>query len=228
MTSSHQKTCFILLPGFAPDYIPMLALKRTLEKYGYATIASNFFGDIIIEDFQKLTIQECPENISTIINHAAQEYDRVVGVGVSLGGALLLEHAKIQNNLYGIVSIGSPFKLKHRRLMSIGEFLLPVVYPIWKHFEKFKHLRLLPIGAGPAVIKYLENKFLQKLDNIQTPILFLHSKKDLVTDYRVLPEFFKKISSTRKNIIYSENGNHIIDHGQEFIYSQLAHFFDLP
>ncbi len=227
MLSSRQKTCFILLPGFSPDCVPVLALKRTLEKHGYATIASNFFGDAVVEDFQKLTTQECQKNISDIINHAALKYDRVIGVGVSLGGALLLEHTKTKNNLHGIVSIGTPFKLKYRRLMRIGEFLLPVVYPIWKYFENFKHLRLLPIGAGPAVIQYLENEFLQKLGNIQIPILFLHSKKDLVTDYRAIPEFSKKISSTRKEIILSENGNHVIDHDPEFIFARLANFFDL-
>jgi esterase/lipase len=227
MSSSHQKTCFILLPGFAPDYSPVLALKRTLEKYGYAVTATNFFGDIIVEDFKKLSIQECQENISDIINRATLKYDRVIGIGVSLGGALLLEHAKTKNNLYGIVSIGTPFKLKYRQLMSIGEFLLPTMYPIWKHFEKFKHLRLLPIGAGPAVIRYLENRFLQKLENIQIPVLFLHSKKDLVTDYRALPEFSEKISSKHKDIILSENGSHVIDHDPKYIFEHLAHFFDL-
>lgn len=227
MFSSREKFCFILLPGFAPDYVPILALKRLFERRGYVAIGSSFFGDVAVEDFQKITIQQCQENISNIINHATLKYDRVIGVGVSLGGALLLEHAKTKNNLHGIVSIGTPFKLKYRRLMRVGEILLPVVYPIWKRFEKLKRLRLLPIGAGPAVIRYLESEFLQKLENVQAPILFLHSKNDLVTDYRALPEFSKKISSKCKKIILSENGNHVIDYDPEFIFDQLAHFFDL-
>lgn len=227
MISSHEKICFILLPGFSPDFIPVLALKRVLEKRGYAVIASNFFGNETVKDFRKLTIQQCQENISEIINHTALKYDRVIGVGVSLGSALLLEYAKTKNNLHGIVSIGTPFKLKYRRFMRVGEFLLPMIYPIWKNFEKLKYSRILPIGAGPVVIKYLENEFLQKLENIQIPILFLHSKKDLVTDYRALPEFSGIISSKRKEIIFSENGNHVIDHDPEFIFDRLAHFFNL-
>ncbi len=227
MPSSREKICFILLPGFSPDYGPVLPLKQALERRGYAAIACNFFGNAIIDDFQKLTVQQCQKSISGIINHAALKYDRIIGVGVSLGGALLLEHAKTKNNLHGIVSIGTPFKLKYRRLMRVGEFLMPVIYPIWKHFERLKRLRLLPIGAGPAVIQYLESEFLQKLENVQIPILFLHSKKDLVTDYRALPEFSEKILSERKEIFLSENGNHVIDHDPEFIFDRLARFFDL-
>lgn len=224
MLASHKKICFILLPGFSPDYVPVLALKLALEKRGYVAIESNFFGDVIVEDFRKLTIQECQGNISDLIDRNALQYDQIIGIGVSLGGALLMEHAKTKDNLCGIVSIGTPFRLRYRRLMSIGKFILPMAYPIWRHFEKIKHLRLLPIGAGPAVIRYLENEFLQKLESIHTPILFLHSKKDLVTDYRVLHEFSGKISSKRKKVTLSENGNHVIDHDPEFIIDCLEHF----
>ncbi len=227
MNLPREKTCFILLPGFSPDSVPILPFKRLFERHGFATIGSNFFGDLAVNDFKKITIDQCHESISNIINRAALEYDRVIGVGVSLGGALLLEHAKTVNNLHGIVSIGTPFKLKYRRLMRAGEFFLPVIYPVWKRFQRLKRLRLLPIGAGPIVVRYLENEFLYKLENVKTPVLFLHSKKDLVTDYHALAEFSEKISSPRKEIILSENGNHVIDYDPEFIFGQLANFFDL-
>lgn len=224
---SHQQTCFILLPGFSPDHIPVLALKEALEKRGYTAIASSFFGDAVFENFSKLSIQQCHENVSCLINNTAQKYQRVIGIGVSLGGALLLEHAKTNKNLHGIVSIGTPFRLKYRSLMRIGEMLIPVVYPIWKKLERHKMLRLLPIGAGPVVISYLENEFLENLDQVKTPSLFFHSKKDLVTDYTALPPFVSKLSSERTQTILSENGNHVIDHDPEFIFDRLAHFFDL-
>jgi len=227
MLSPRKKTCFILLPGFSSDNVSVLALKHILERQGYSAIATSFFGDIAVDDFQKLSIGDCQKNISNMIDHATLEYDRVIGVGVSLGGAQLLEHAKTKDNMYGIVSVGTPFKLKYRWLISVGEFLVPILYPIWKHLQKIKRLRLLPIGAGPAIVHYLENEFLQELENIKTPILFLHSKKDMVTDYRVLPEFAEKISSGRKEIVLSKNGDHAINYDPEYIFTQLEHFFDL-
>jgi esterase/lipase len=228
MHSTRAKICFILLPGFSPDNVSVLLLKRSLEKRGYAAIAGNFFGDVTVEDFQKLTLRQCQASISAIINRLMPQYDRVLGIGVSLGGALLLEHAKTNNNLEGIVSIGTPFKLKHHWLMRLGEFSMPAWYPLWRYFERFKKLRLLPVGAGPAVVQYLENDFLKNLENVHTPTLFLHSKKDFVADYKALPVFLEKISSVRKQIVFSENGNHIIDHDPEFITDNLVSFFNLP
>jgi len=227
MPPSAQNICFILLPGFAPDHVPVLALKQALAKRGYAVIASNFFGDSTIDDFRKLSIEQCRENISGLINNTAAKYDRVIGIGVSLGGALFLECAKTNNDLSGIVSIGTPFRLKFRGPMRVGEFLLPFIYPVWRKLEKNKSWRLLPIGAGPAVIHYLENEFLDGLESIRCPVLFMHSKKDLVTDYRALDEYSKKISSGQKEVILSENGNHVIDYNPDFIFDRLVKFFNL-
>lgn len=224
---SHQRTCFILLPGFSPDHIPVLALKEALEKRGYAAIASSFFGDSVFENFSKLTIQQCHENISYLINSTAQKYERVIGIGISLGGALLLEHAKTNRILHGIASIGTPFRLKYRSFMRIGEIVLPFVYPLWEKFERHKTLRPVPIGAGPQVIEYLENDFLQNLEKITIPILFIHSKKDFVTDYRVLPEYLEKIGSEKKQSIISENGNHVIDHDPDMLIKHISTFFNL-
>ena len=223
----YSKTCFILLPGFAPDHIPVLPLKEALEKRGYIAVASTFFGDQTFEYFSQLTMEKCHNHVSQLIRSAKQQYERVIGVGVSLGGALLLEYAKTNNGLDGIVSIGTPFRLKYRPLISFGELLFPIIYPLWKQFEKRKKWRLLPIGAGPQVIRYLEIDFLANLEKITAPILFIHSKKDSVTDYRALSEYLGKIGSTKKHSIITENGNHVIDYDPEFIFERLAHFFDV-
>ena len=227
MNLSRMKICFVLLPGFSPDSKPVLALKRAIEKQGYTALVSGFFGNVSIVDFQKLTISECQNNISNLINQTALKYDKVIGVGMSLGGALLLEHAKTKNNLYGIVSIGTPFRLKSRQLMRMGEFIFPVLYPFWKRFEKIKRLRLPPIGAGQVVIQYLENEFLQKLDKIHTPVLFLHSKKDLVTDYESLPKYTTQLSHSRSQTILTENGSHVIAHDPNYIIDKAINFLSI-
>ncbi len=225
---THSKIYFILLPGFSPDHIPVLPLKESLERKGHTALASTFFDDHTFEYFSQLTMEKCHDHVSQLIRSAKQQNKLVIGVGVSLGGALLLEYAKTHNDLDGIVSIGTPFRLKYRPLMSFGELLLPIIYPFWKKFEKRREWRLLPIGAGPQVIRYLETDFLSGLEKISVPTLFIHSKKDLVTDYTALPEFSKKISSERKKIILSENGDHVIDHDPGMIAEHIINFFHLP
>lgn len=220
----NSEICFILLPGFSPDYLPVLPLKAALENRGYFAIASTFFGNRDFKYFNELTLDQCHNHVSQLIQSAKTQYKQVFGIGVSLGGALLLEYAKTYNDLSGIVSIGTPFRLKHRPLMSAGKLFLPIVYPIWKKFEKYKNWRLLPVGAGPQVIRYLENGFMANLEKITTPVLLIHSKKDLITDFRVLPEYLEKIGSMSKSLIITENGNHVIDHDPNALVDHMISF----
>jgi esterase/lipase len=227
MNTTNKKICFILLPGFAPDNVPVLGLRDVLKKHGYEVIATNFFGDIDVTDFSYLTSGDCIANISKIINDASSKYDSVFGIGISLGGALLLEHAKNHHNLDGIVSIGTPFKLKNEKLIGFWKILFPFIYPAWRRLQRYKKLRLIPVGAGSMVVKYLKNGFLENLESIHTPILFLHSKKDNITDYRALEKFSSIISSPKQEITYFNNGNHVINYDLESIVTHSLDFFGL-
>lgn len=226
MDNLNQKIGFILLPGFSPDVVSVLGLKKILEQRGYGAIAANFYGDIDVDDFSILRAEQCIGSVSKIINDAAKKYERVFGIGVSLGGALLLEHAKKFGNIAGITSIGTPFKLKKRVLMKLGQKAVFFVYPLWKRFQRKKEWRLFPIGAGNMVIEYLENDFLKNLELIKTPTLFLHSKKDRITDYRALAEFSLKLGAAHE-IAFFKDGNHVLDRNPELILKYTLDYFGL-
>lgn len=227
MKSCNEKTCFILLPGFAPDAVPVLDLGKILRDKGYGVITSNFFGEVEVDDFANLTAEGCLNNITRIIDGAAEKYECVYGIGISLGGAFLLEYAKSRNKLDGIVSVGTPFLLKNKKLIRFGKKILPAVYPFWKKIQRFKKLRLTPIGAGVMAVDYLENIFLQNLEKIETPTLFMHSKKDGVTDFRALPKYMKIISNAKQSVAYFDNGNHVMDDDFSLIIEQTFSFFEL-
>jgi esterase/lipase len=180
-----------------------------------------------VTDFNSLTAAECIRNISELVDNAAKKYDKVYGIGISLGGAFLLEHAKNNTNLDGIVSVGTPFRLKNQRLIRFAQALFPLVYPAWKRLQKLEQLRLLPVGAGNMVITYLQKAFLEKLDLIEAPVLFLHSKKDPVTDYLAVEKFSAQFSSVRQESWFFENGNHVIDNDSDLIIKHSLEFFDL-
>jgi len=92
---------------------------------------------------------------------------------------------------------------------------------------KIKCLRLLPLGFAPLMIHYFEHEFLQQMEKINSPILLLHSKNDSITFSSAVPDFFRQISSNKKELIFSENGGHAIDYDTEFIFQKTAKFFDL-
>lgn len=227
MAKHIPSTCFILLPGFSPDNYPVLELKRMLEAKGHAAIASSFYGTEIIRDLTHLAMEDCLQNLSQIIREAKKNHDRVFGIGISLGAAILLEHAKKEKNLDGIVSIGTPFKLKHQKLIRLGQIPVPLVKPFWRVAGKFRKLRLPPIAAGKVVLNFLRRDFTSNLESITVPTLFFHSKKDGVTDYRVVQEFSDRMASLKKEIIFFDNVGHVINGHTNKVLEHIFEFFEL-
>ena len=227
MTAPHKRSdiCFLLLPGFAPDAIPVLKLRDVLTKQGFPAVATNFFGDQKVKDFSKLTIEETKSGVSALVDDLAGKYEKVIGIGISLGGALLLEHAKKKNKLSGIVSIGTPYRVKNLPLIRLGLFFLPIIDPVSRWLGKGK--RWLPLGASKMMVDYLQYEFPKDIEAITTPALLLHSKRDPVTDYRALSEFFDRLGSPRKEVYISENGNHVIDNNPQIVWEQTQRFFKL-
>jgi esterase/lipase len=217
MRLSRENLCFILLPGFAPDTVPVQALRGRLEALGYAVMASNFWGEERTPDFPRLTAADCHNSINALVKLAKQKFPVVIGIGISLGGALLIEHAKHNSDLDCIVSVGTPFRLKHKKLMAVGFSLLPIIYPLWKVFDSIKALRLTPIGTAKMIVGYLETDFLNDFYKITTPVLLLHSQKDEVTDYKVVGEFSKKFVNAHTKVMMLGNGNHVINYDAEMI-----------
>ncbi len=222
-----SKPCFILLPGFAPDNFPVLPLKNHLESLGYPVVASNFWGRETRPDFFKLTLDQCLEGVAELIRETKNKYDQVIGIGISLGGSLLIEHAKNNSNLDSIISVGTPFKIRNRKLISLGLISLPVIYPLWGLLTGMGEMRLPPIGATRMVVDYLEGEFLNNFEKVKTPILFLHSKRDRITDYQAVPEFSKKFSLVDKEIIIFENGDHVINYDPKMIILSALKFLNL-
>ena len=220
-----EKTHFVLVAGFSADHLESEALGRSVEKRGFSTEVISFYGEGYIDDFSHLKISDCHQNISKVIDRAKEKYENVFGIGISLGGALLLEHAKYKNNLRGIASIGTPFKLINSRWIHFGENFLPVINLVWKRLQKIKRFRLSPIGATPMAMDYMEKDLLENLERIQSPVLLLHSKEDLVSDYRVLPKFLEMLGSEKKKITFFENGGHVIDDDPDLVIKYIFDFF---
>src|SRR5690349_14503400 len=91
---TEAKPCFILVPGLAPDTQPMLPLEKYLEDLGYEVLVANFWGEDDRTDFTRLTIADCQRGMRELVSRVKRDHELVVGIGISLGGALMLEDAK--------------------------------------------------------------------------------------------------------------------------------------
>ncbi|MDR3559552.1 MAG: hypothetical protein P4L62_01430 [Candidatus Pacebacteria bacterium] len=227
MTKDKSKIHFILVAGFSSDSEETFWLRDILREKGYGVTAVSFYGPKLRTEFASLTEDECIRNLAKVIDQVSEKNETVFGIGISLGGALLLEHAKNNKNLAGIASVGTPFRLRNLKLMVAAQrVIIPLIYPAWKHLQKRDRLRLSPLGAAQMSVRYMRNRFLENLGSVETPALFLHSKKDKVTDWRALEEYLPKLSSSKKEILYFDNGNHVINYSPLIIEKTLE-FFDL-
>lgn len=228
MTEKEEsKAHFVLVAGLSSDHQEPLGLKACLEKRGYTADAISFYGDGYIDDFTDLRIEDCIANVSAHINRCTEHSGTVYGVGISLGGTLLIEHAKRFDNLAGIASIGTPYELKSKRSVAFGRRLIPFAYPVWRRLQKVKRLRLLPLGVVARMLDYLATGAHMRLAAVRTPVVLLHSKEDQVSDYRALPMLLDALSSERKEIRFFENGNHVINHDPDLVIRSVLEFFGL-
>jgi esterase/lipase len=226
MGTPHKNICFVVLPGLAPDAVPILPLRDYLEKQGYAVIASSFWGEAPVTDFSELTIDECIAGIGVLVQKARQRAPVVIGIGVSMGGALLIEYAKDHDDLDAVVSIGAPFKLRKRRLMDIIYALVPVIHPVWKAFSKAERARPFPFPVVPQSIDFFEHRFVENLKKVKCPVLLINGKKDPLVDYRAVAAYAKQFVNAPVKVVIEENGRHNFDLGEKIIQENILEFLN--
>jgi len=228
-TRQDKNIHFVLVAGFSADHMEALPLKHYLENIGFSATAISFYGPDPMDNFSKLTARQCVKNIADHITDMSRQHDQVFGIGISMGGALLLEYAKDHNRLSGIVSIGTPAKIRTaaKKWIAVGTFFLPVLNPFWNQLQKIRQLRLSPIAATPMTMNFFEKDLPKDLNLIKTPVLFLHSKKDQVSDYQIMESFCENICQAEKKLILFPNGNHVINNDPDLIMKHSLEFFKL-
>lgn len=216
---AKKDTCFVILPGFDQDNTPVLKIQEELERLGYTAVAKGFWGgDSAV--FSRLTIEESTAGVTALIKDLKQKYTQVVGIGISLGGALLLEHAKKNTDLAFIVSVGTPFRLKYKYLIGFALFTaFPFLSLMWRTVGyNSKWL------ASRRVVRYLNVEFTKDLSSITTPTLFLQSTYDYVVRSRNNEKYIVEMQSTTKEQVFVPNTNHIMECNGPIIISHINEF----
>jgi esterase/lipase len=219
----NEKICFAILPGFAVSSMPVTPVENYIRSKGYLVYSSNYWGDGKVEDFSKLSVEDCIEGIHAFIQSVKTKTDyKVIGLGVSLGGALYIEYAKKYNDLDYIVSIGTPFKLKNRVIISIAGFILPFFKYFWRNSPG-----MVILNSSTMVLDFFKGPLLLDLDKIKTPILFLHSKQDNITYFSALMKNIPKFVNARTHLVVFENKDHVINYDAKAILFCISESIDM-
>jgi esterase/lipase len=219
----RSATCLLLLPGFSPDNVPVIPLKQDLERAGFSVVAANFWGEKNVDDLSALTADFCTRGVTDTITRLTKQYRSVIGIGISLGGALLIEHAKKHNDLAGIISIGTPFCLKNKWFIKLALALFPITRFVVGIINRFLSRRLPPIESAKEIFGYLRRAFLHNLGNVTTPLLLIQSGNDGVTDSRCSKRYVHQFGSKEKDLKFIDGKNHVFEYdGGAFMHEVVA------
>ena len=219
-----KRTCFVFMAGFVSHKDSLSLIKQAIEGLGHTAILTHFWGDRSVTDFSKLTIQDCMDGIEELITPLTKQFDEVVGIGVSISGALFLEYAKTHHDLKAVVSIGTPFKVENKWLINIGFAVYPVVKFLINHIPKYSSAEMQPLLASKVIVNYFYKDFPKNLGEITTPVLMLHGEEDTVTDGSVLPRYLATFGSVHKELVFVPHADHVVNYNADVIVSRTLQF----
>jgi esterase/lipase len=221
--NTNEKICFAILPGFAVSSMPVAPVENYIRDKGYMVFSSNFWGNWKVNDFSKLSVEECIEGIHSFIQSIKAQTDyKIIGMGVSLGGALYIEYAKKYNDLDYIVSIGTPFKLKNRAIVGVANFMIPFLKYFWRDVPD-----MIILNSSKMVVSFFEKELPQNLEKVRTPILFLHSKQDSITYFSALMKNIPKFVNAKTHLVVFENKDHVINYDAKAILFSISESIDM-
>ncbi|MFO1518207.1 MAG: alpha/beta fold hydrolase [bacterium] len=204
----YNKVGVLVLHGFTSDIKTVDGLKPYLDK---AHLKSSFpvlrGHGTKFQDLNGVTWKDWYADAEKAFLDLAKTVDKVVVVGLSMGGLVALElGVKHASKIAGVVTVAAA--LKFADPLSPLTPILSKVVPYWPspnafHDKKLaKNSRNYKWFATSAFASLFE--FAQKVEDdlpkLKVPILVLHSKKDQVIAPRAANIIYEKVSSEHRDI----------------------------
>lgn len=242
-SDNYDKTadeCIMLIHGFGGsthDLKPLTQVMDTLEKAYYAvTLAGHGTHPRDLKNINHETwINDCFD----IYDSLAHQYERIVLVGFSMGGAIS-QLITSKRDVSKLVVLSPYFKVKQKwyylgkpeKWAKRFSFILPYIKKLKigqindpKGLENYSAYERIPLKAVGELVK-VGNLSLEEGNNIKCPTMWMHSKNDIVSDFNLSRETFDRIESADKEFIEFTRSNHIIlyDYDSNEVIEQIVRF----
>lgn len=221
--NSDSKYGIYLIHGFSSTTYEVKKLAQYLSNNGYYVQADNLPGHATtIEDCNLTTHYEWFNFLEKKIASMYTVCDKVIVMGVSMGGVLALHLASIFP-LDGVVVAGGIFKFKNEFNVRILVRLLHRFKTKMPKHKNFTRRELDSFGAQfygydhyPLIalneMRKMVDKVKGKLHKISSPVLLIHSKIDktaLFENYHIIKNSLK--TANLSTLIVNETGHHVFD-----------------
>jgi len=227
ITSNYKKDpneCIMLIHGFGGSTVDVKPLTDIFDSLGvnYYSLMLEGHGTNP-EDLKDVKHETWIEDSFSKYDSLSQKYDRVSLIGFSMGGAIsiILSSEREVHKL----TVLSPYFEVHKKWYYFGKPEIwarrfsSVIHYIKKlkkgqindpkGLEKYSAYSRVPLQAVGELTK-VGKAALRRTADVSCPILWIHSKSDIVSNFSLSKKSFDRVTSAEKLFIEYSNSNHII------------------
>ncbi|MFA5021777.1 MAG: alpha/beta fold hydrolase [Patescibacteria group bacterium] len=228
----------LLLHGFTSTPYEFCDLAQYLADKGLTVFAPKIAGHgTTPQDLEKTTIQDWQQSVEEAYLFLKNSTKKIFIIGSSFGGNLAFHLATKHNNpLAGIISIGTPIKIKWQKLAKLRVYTYGFFIKYYKkrgNNYKFTYAEgeqvvypVIPISSLKNLFRFIKTTTIPSLKNITAPTLIIHSNTDAVVHPSSAQYLHEKLASNDKRILWVDGVSHNIalDQKRWLIYKAIYRF----
>lgn len=221
--NKKSKIGVLLLHGFTGTPYQFKELGKYLAEKGFTVYAPLIAGHgTSPEDLMNTTTEDWEKSVKKAYLKLKEKTPRVVIVGNSFGGNLAFYLAQeFPNSLAGIISLGTPIKLKFQWFIKLRLFLYgwaKTYYQKPKRIYKIDYTDMIdeitypviPVKSLREFFKFLKTKTIPNLEKVKVPTLIMHANIDPVVNPESASYIYQHLGSNYKKIYWFSSNQHVV------------------
>jgi len=234
---SGSRILIMLIHGFTGTPYDLRILADFLASNGYdieVPLLSGHGGNAV--RLLNTRHKDWVQSVETILEQKIKEYDKVFLIGYSFGSNIALHLATKYPQIAGIITLGIPIFMRNELQIR---FLLPLAKIFKKTYrkrwmseeitkewaEQGRHTHI-PIPNIISFYNFIDNHTKRELNQVESPVLVIHSRDDLISHPRGSEFLFKELTVVDKHlfILNKQDHNPVHNTRRDFIFSKTLQF----
>jgi carboxylesterase len=228
----------LLIHGFTATPQEIRGLGEFLSEEGYTVLGVRLSGHgTNTDDMNRSRWQDWLTSVEDGYHLLKNECDKVVLVGLSMGGALSLLLAS-RLSVAGVAALSTPAAFPpNPRLRAIRPLLFPLSLvirnipkgpPAWEDPEAGEGRVAYDAYPVRAILELegLLTEMVRCLPSVRAPVLLMHSKNDQFVSPEHMLKIYATLGDIEKTMVWVERSSHIItcDIDREIVYTTIGTF----
>ncbi|MFA6255340.1 MAG: alpha/beta fold hydrolase [Patescibacteria group bacterium] len=228
----------LLLHSYTSTPYEFCEMAKYLAEKGLTVYAPTLAGHgTSPADLAKTTIEDWQRSAEDAYLFLKQQSKKVFVVGSSFGGNLAFHLAtKFFNPLSGVISMGTPIKVRRQKFYKIAIYTFGWFLKNKKKRRsdyKFVYINheqivypVMPIASLRRLFKFIKKVTIPNLKEIKAPCLIIQSSADRIVNPSSAQYLHEHLGSTEKRVLWVNGNNHAlaIDEKRGLIFKAIYRF----